>query len=88
MRMISSLQSTKWVTIVNVMSRRRLKSDSHDLLARQLDLPALQEALGALPSWLAGIGGATEQVAWLNTLLAQVGGGGVSTAWLCCDWLQ
>jgi hypothetical protein len=52
---------------------RRLKFNSHDLLAQQLDLPALQEALGALPSWLAGIGGATEQVAWLNTLLAQVG---------------
>uniref|UniRef100_A0A383VQB5 C2 domain-containing protein n=1 Tax=Tetradesmus obliquus TaxID=3088 RepID=A0A383VQB5_TETOB len=51
---------------------RDLKANSHGLLAQQLDLPALQEALGALPSWLAGIGGATEQVAWINTLLAQV----------------
>jgi hypothetical protein len=35
----------------------------------------MQDMLGALPSWLSGIGGATEDLNWLNKLLAQVGGG-------------
>eukprot|EP00879_Flechtneria_rotunda_P008728 GHRR01009142.1.p1 GENE.GHRR01009142.1~~GHRR01009142.1.p1 ORF type:complete len:896 (+),score=341.24 GHRR01009142.1:1003-3690(+) len=51
---------------------RHKKQKSAALLAHQLDLPQLHELLGALPSWLSGIGGATEKVAWLNTLLTQV----------------
>lgn len=45
-----------------------------ELLGCQVDLNELQEALGALPSWLQGVGGATEKLAWLNSMLAQVGG--------------
>jgi Ca2+-dependent lipid-binding protein len=52
---------------------RRLKTRQRELLSQQqLDLSALHDALGALPSWLAGIGGATEKVTWLNELLAQI----------------
>jgi hypothetical protein len=39
----------------------------------------MQDMLGALPSWLSGIGGATEDMNWLNKLLAQVGGQGSGT---------
>lgn len=51
---------------------REIKHRSHALLSdQQLDVRQLSDALGALPSWLAGIGGATERLDWLNTLLAQ-----------------
>jgi hypothetical protein len=35
-------------------------------------LAELQRLLGALPAWLSGIGGATEDLDWLNVLLAEV----------------
>lgn len=55
---------------------RRLKAASGSKLSQPYDISSLQEVLGALPSWLAGIGGATEELGWLNKLLAQVGGAG------------
>jgi hypothetical protein len=51
---------------------RKLKENSRRMLAEQLDVPQLLDALGALPAWLSGIGGATERLDWANTLLAQV----------------
>lgn len=55
-----------------IMSCRQLKQRSGSHLSQPFDVTKLQELLGALPSWLAGIGGATEELGWLNTLLAQV----------------
>jgi hypothetical protein len=50
-----------------------LKTASAAKLSQPYDIATLQEVLGALPSWLAGIGGSTEDLDWLNKLLAQVG---------------
>jgi hypothetical protein len=58
---------------VSALPCRHIKESSANALAQPYDLATLQEVLGALPSWLAGIGGATEDLAWLNKLLAQVG---------------
>lgn len=52
---------------------RRIKEQQRELLAQQqLDLSDLHTVLGALPSWLSGIGGATEKLTWLNQMLVQV----------------
>lgn len=46
--------------------------DSASRLSQPYDISTMQDMLGALPSWLSGIGGATEDLKWLNKLLAQV----------------
>jgi hypothetical protein len=62
---------------------RHRKARGAELLgAQRISLDELAEALGALPSWLAGVGGATERLDWLNALLAQVAMARVKNAML------
>ncbi|KAI8472355.1 MAG: hypothetical protein J3K34DRAFT_212666 [Monoraphidium minutum] len=51
---------------------RRAKERARATLSRPLTRHRLEEMLGALPAWLAGMGGATERLEWLNRLLADV----------------
>jgi hypothetical protein len=53
---------------------RRAKERARALLARPVSRARLEDLLGALPAWLAGMGGATERLDWLNRLLADVSG--------------
>lgn len=69
---------------------RRSKARARAALAGPPGRRELEAMLGAVPSWLAGMGAATEQLEWLNRLLADVRGGrgrgglgGLAAACIC-----